>query len=112
MSRRGIAYNLAVSPYSEKVFYKGGDFVEYVFSSQLYKTNFQERIEENRQKINESLSKRFGYGIENNKLADIKLYLSVEKRGFLLRDREKEYTCQKNIKLDGLKLTSESCSAQ
>ena len=60
-------------------------------------------MEENRKKVNESLSKRFGFTIECNKLADIKAYSKREKRGFLILGKE-EFDCLSNIKLDGAKV--------
>lgn len=53
--------------------------------------------------INEKLSKRWGFNLSFNTLADINLYTNIEARGFLIRY---DYTgelisCVKNIKLSG-----------
>ena len=58
--------------------------ITYVFSSDLYKCKFLEKLEYNRQEINASLTNRFGFAISNDILCDIKMYLTIEKRGFLI----------------------------
>lgn len=83
--------------------YSEDDLLTFVFSSELYMNIYKRKLEENRSKINESLSKRFGYEIENNKLADLKLYSATEKRGFYIIGKE-EFKCLNNIKLDGANL--------
>lgn len=101
----GIAYDLRVSPYKTKINYTQNYYITFIFSSELYKRKFEDRIESNRISINESLTKRFGFEIENNPLCDIKLYTSIEKRGFLLRNSKEGFEWLENIKLDGKNLT-------
>lgn len=108
LTRRGVARDLRTSPYFETVSYTDGSFVEFVFSSELYRRAFNMRRAANRERINASLSGRFGWQIENNKLADIKLYSTIEKRGFLLRDGRSEINCLSKVKLDGQKMTCAS----
>lgn len=102
LTRWGIAHNLEISPYSLVVDYED-EQLEYVFSSQQYKDIFYKKFIENRTKINESLSKRFGFKIEVDKLADLKLYSMTEKRGFLIKGKE-EYKCLDTIELIGVNL--------
>ena len=102
LTRSGIAYNIEVSPYSLVVDYQD-EQLEYVFSSQQYKDIFYKKFIDNRNKINDSLSNRFGFRIEVNKLADIKLYSMTEKRGFLIKGKE-EYKCLDTIELIGVNL--------
>lgn len=102
LTRWGIAHNLEISPYSLIVDYED-EQLEYVFSSQQYKDIFYKKFIENRLKINESLSKRFGFKIEVDKLADLKLYSMTEKRGFLIKGKE-EYKCLDTIELIGVNL--------
>ena len=109
LTRYGIAYDLNISPYRLDVPYEGCTLT-YVFSSELYKTNFYERFLENREKIGASLSKRFGFRIENDLLCDLKLYTMIEKRGFLVMKGEDKFVCQESITLDGAKLTKKSFS--
>lgn len=104
LSRNGIANDLTISPYKQEVVYNGLDSLTFVFSSKLYKKKFNERLEDHRIKFNDMLSKRIGFEVENNKLCDIKLYSMIEKRGFLIQDKER-YTCLSTIKLDGINLT-------
>ena len=104
LSRRGIANDITVSPYKFKINYTKNSYIIFVFSSELYKEKFVEKLEENRKKINWSLSNRFGFEIENNVLCDIKLYSSIEKRGFLIKNNKEGFGCLDVLKLDGKNL--------
>lgn len=107
LTRNNVAYNLNESPHRLEVPYDQGSLI-YVFSSEFYKTNFYNRFLDNREKINESLSKRFGFNVQNDLLSDLKLYTSIEKRGFLIIKDEEKIVCQENITLDGALLTMQS----
>ena len=110
LSRNNIAYDLHISPHRLEVPYKN-DTICYVFSSNLYKENFYNRLFEHREKIYESLSKRFGVRVENEILADLKLYMTIEKRGFLIITKEGKIEWQNDITLDGGMLTMRRSSA-
>ena len=101
LTRNGIAYNLKLSPYELRVVYDKNDYITFKFSSQLYKDNFQNKLKAHRENIKNSLSKRFGFIIVNDKLSDLKLYSSIEKRGFLIETKEGIYECLNIIRLDG-----------
>lgn len=101
LTRNGISYNLKTSPYKESINYNG-EKITYKFSSNMYQEKFINKIKDNRITINNSLSKRFGFKIENNVLCDLKLYLSIEKRGFLIETKEGLFECLSTIKLDGM----------
>ena len=103
LTRYGVAYDLETSPFECEVYYTEIRYLIFKFSSQLYLDKFKEKIEDNRNKINDSLSNRFGFTIKNDVLADIKLYSSIEKRGFLIKGKE-EYKCLNNIILNGVNL--------
>ena len=107
LTRSGVAHYIEESPHKKEVVYNENDKLTFVFSSELYLTIFTRKLEDNRIKINESLSKRFGYQIKHDKLADIKLYTMTEKRGFLILGNE-EYKCLNTIVLDGASLTNKS----
>lgn len=111
LSRRNIAYDLNISPYESIVLYPdcicAGKIV-FVFSSELYKRNFEMKLQEHREKINQSLSNRFGFNIKSDKLADLKLYTTIEKRGFLIYQDEVKFECLDNIILDGVNLIAKS----
>lgn len=77
--------------------------ITYVFSSDYYKNIFMKKLEDHREKIKTSLTKRFGFEITNNMIADIKLYTLTEKRGFLIIGKE-EHKCLNTIRLDGVNL--------
>ena len=107
MYRSGVYHNLEESTYKKEVIYNENDKLTFVFSSELYLSIFNRKFKENRDKINESLSNRFGFEIEQNKIADIKLYSITEKRGFYIIGKE-DHKCQSTIRLTGENLTSKS----
>lgn len=108
LTKSGVAYDLTISPHKLEIKYDENSKVIYTFSSQLYKNKFADKIKEHREKINHSLSKRFGFNIENNLLCDIKLYTTIEKRGFLIDNTKERFECQNIIKLDGNNLTTKN----
>lgn len=106
LTRGGVVYDFKVSPFKLVVNYDIDDSILYTFSSQFNIDRFNERRDENRKTINNSLSKRFNITFKNDKLCDIKLYSTIEKRGFLIEDRKERYECLNNIILDGMNLTT------
>ena len=109
VTRSGVYHVLEESIHRLECFYKspigeGSVKIEYVFSSELYKDIFMKKQYENRLKVNESLSKRFGFTIVNNLLCDLQLYAKTEKRGFLIICNDRNITCLSNLKLDGVNL--------
>lgn len=107
LTRSGVAYDLTLSPHKLVVKYGETDFLTYVFSSELYKNKFNEKMYKNREEISESLSKRFGITLRQDKLADIRLYIKTEKRGFLIQGNE-DYSCLDHIELNGVNLMNRS----
>lgn len=103
MTRNGIVYNLNLSPY---IF--GINDTMFCFSSKNHLEKFTEKLQENRELISYSLSKRFGFNINVTLLADINLYAKVESRGFLIKHRGESYTCKKDIILSGATLTKKN----
>lgn len=101
LTRKGIAYDFHISPYKTTIIYNEGFEVEYTFSSEFYLNKFKNQFEENRKKINESLSKRFGFSITNNVLSDLVLYRRIEIRGFLIKCNGVPAECPNDITLDG-----------
>ena len=82
--------------------------IVYVFSSELYRQKFFEKLNSNREKINTSLSNRFGFKIINEKLCDLKLYITVEKRGFLLIKDGRRIECLNEVELRGQTIKTSS----
>ena len=107
LTRSNVAHDLNISPHTIEMKYPNQSIV-YVFSSELYKQNFADRLQANRLKINDSLSNRFGFTIKQDLLADIKLYLTIEKRGFLLYVNGRKVACRDKVELHGqtINLTS------
>lgn len=101
LTKCGIAYDFNISPYKVTIEYPENDEMTYTFSSNFYKEKFMDMLEGNREKINESLTKRFGINIKFNILCDVKLYSSIEKRGFLIVSKKDKFECLNTIKLDG-----------
>ena len=101
LTKDGICYNLKETPYIHAINY-GDEQINYHFSSMIYKLKFISKQKDNREKINLSLTNRFGFEIKNNLLCDLKLYSQIEKRGFLIFNAEGEmFECLKSITLDG-----------
>lgn len=103
LTRNNIAYDFTISPFRLTVVYEDSR-IEYVFSSELYRSKFAERAEQNRKSINQSLSNRFGFTVKNDRLCDLKLYTQIEKRGFLIYQDGESFECLKSITLDGQKM--------
>lgn len=101
LTRSNVAYNLEISPHHYDVVYSPKGVVRYIFSSELYKNKFAEKMEANREKINFSISNRFGFYTTVDLLADLKLYTTIEKRGFLVECRGEKLKCSEDIILNG-----------
>lgn len=104
LTRANIAYNLRTSPHTLEMEY-GVQKVIYHFSSSLYRVKFLSRYGEHRRTIENSLSNRFGFTIDSELIADLRLYSSIEKRGYLISINGEYVECQENIILDGMKMT-------
>ena len=107
LTRSNIAYDLTISPHRLSVEYRNTT-ITYVFSSELYRNKFCAALQENREKIDNSLSNRFGFTVKNEMLCDLKLYITIEKRGFLLYKGEQKIECLNDITLDGDRMTTNS----
>lgn len=103
--RTGVYYDLKESTHLERIDYVNTTII-YVFSSELYRSKFAEKVKSNRETINNSLTKRFDLKVNVNMLADIVLYKKIEKRGFYLLINGESVECQSNIVLDGLRMMS------
>lgn len=108
LSRNGIAYDLTKTPYVHTVKYEDNTMIIYSFSSDLYLNKFKDKLEEHRNKINESLSKRFGMVVVNNVLNDLVLYSKTEYRGFYVLINDEEFKCLSTIKLIGVNQISKN----
>lgn len=96
ITRNGICYDLEMSSYRVKI-----DGLTFVFSSKMHKEKFINKHKEHREKINISLSRRFNYDVNVDKLADIVFYRKIENRGFLIIDNEGNKLWQNNIIFGG-----------
>lgn len=107
LSRNNIAYDLEQTPHLLKVLYQGQEVV-YHFSSELYVQKFRSRLEANRKTIEGSLFNRFGFNINIDLIADLRLYNSIEKRGFLIHINGEKAKCLRSIILDGARVIVKS----
>ena len=108
LTRSNIAYDLEFSPHMVTMPYGVNEELTFIFSSELYKNKFMEKRESNRAQIEQSLKKRFGIAIKAEILADIRLYTTIEKRGFLIVKEGEKIKCLDNLKLDGERVTYKS----
>ena len=105
LTRANISYNLHTSPHSVAVVY-GDQIVTFHFSSELYTHKFRDRLNAHREEISASLTNRFGVTVYSDILADLRLYKTIEKRGYLISIDGEKIECQENITLDGLRMTA------
>lgn len=108
LTRNGICYNFHKTPYEVEVKYQNNKKIVYKFSSTNNVDRFKSKLQENRDKINESLSKRFKFAIEQDIICDLKLYQTVETRGFLICSNGVFIECLESIQLTGVEVTSKS----
>lgn len=103
LTRGNICYNLRESPFFHNVNYGDSDLC-FRFSSKFYEEKFINQLSINRTNINNSLTNRFGFETNVDILADIKLYSTIEKRGFLIQTDKDNIECLDDIILNGLTL--------
>ena len=76
---KGIYHDLRESKYSISI-----DDIEYFFSSKLYRDKFERELQRNRDKYDWFFNGK-KLNLNFNTLADISLYVIVEKRGFRVK---------------------------
>lgn len=108
LTRRGVCYNLYKTPYQIEYQYENGAAITFMFSSQNNLDKFNERLNDNREKINDSLSKRFKFAIKQDIICDLKLYKIVETRGFLICSNGEYIECLEHIQLNGVEVTKKN----
>ena len=101
LTRSNVAHDLNISPHNYTIIY-GNDSITFVFSSDLYKRKFIDKLHDHRITINQSLFNRFGFLIKFDVLSDLRLYTMIEKRGFLLYLNEDKILCPKELLLTGV----------
>ena len=107
LTRGGVCYDLHTTPFIFEVSYNE-EVIKYAFSSEYNRTSFRNRIQDNRNHINDSLTKRFKIDITLNKLCDLKLYSNIEKRGFLIETNGEKIEWLNIIRLNGDKVTKKN----
>lgn len=76
MTRNGVEYDLTKTPY----FVESDNWIFY-FSSKYYQGLFSERLGKYLDEYNNRLKRYLGYDVRCHSIAELKCYLSVEKRG-------------------------------
>lgn len=99
LTRRGVAKDLAVSPYTYTNFYKGQK-VNFYFSSKLHLHNFINKREDNYKMIYNYIIKRFKFKVDCRQLSDFNLYNKIENRGFYIKLDDNVYSDRKQILID------------
>ena len=97
ISRDNIYYELSISPFK----FSSGDLCFY-FSSALNLEKFIKRMDDEKNRINESLSNRFKCNIVFDDLPLLTLYRNVERRGYLISFKGDNLTWQDNITFLGM----------
>ena len=102
-TKNGIVYRLTDSPY--RCTWRG---MVFFFSSALHLHKFHDKLEARIDWLNDSMTRRFHFGVEVDYIAVIQLYCQVETRGFLIFDSEKSrwYDCRENITLRGMTISA------
>lgn len=103
LTRAGVCYDLTKTPYEVIIRYSTNE-LKFKFSSEYNLNNFNSKLEENRDRLTESFTKRFGFSVSNDLLADLKLYEKIEKRGFLIESKEGLIKCIQDISLLGMEM--------
>lgn len=96
LTRGGVCYDFTKTPFTVKV-----DGVTFKFSSRLYMNKFTEKLEENREIVNYSSTRRYGFKVVTNGIADVLLYRKIEKRGFLIVDADGNEITPETLKFEG-----------
>ena len=104
LTRRGVCYDLYKTPYRIQYDYENGTCIMFMFSSQTNLEKFNERLTDNREKTNDSLSKRFKFEIKQDIICDLRLYKNVETRGFLICSNGEYIECLEHIQLNGVEV--------
>ena len=73
--------------------------ITFHFSSLFNLERFCSRIVSHETKINEMLSNKYKFNIKCDSIADLSLYMDIEKRGFLLTLESGEKVCRENLSL-------------
>lgn len=97
ITRNGVCYDFTLSKYRHTV-----NGLTFVFSSLNHLEKFKQKLAENRDIVNYSLSRRFKVQVNANQLADVALYRKIETRGFLIVTNEGMKICSiKEVSYNG-----------
>lgn len=108
LTKYGVCYDLSESP-----FVCTTSHFEYRFSSARHMQKFSDNVQQRKDWLNDSLSRRFHVSIEVDILAELQLYMQTETRGFHVTDeRGRTWLSAENMLLSGLKANGEGWREQ
>lgn len=96
ISRRGIYYNLEISPYCFYI-----EYITFYFSSKLHMKKFLDRFEDYCKCFRETFHQRTKIHYDNYQLIALLLYEKIETRGFYIEMKGEKYTCPNSLKFVG-----------
>lgn len=88
ISRRGIYYNLSLSPFNITI-----DDITFYFSSKLHFQKFTERVNQFKEYTKTRMEKKVKVKCEINQLIVLMLYETIETRGFYIKLNGDEIDC-------------------
>lgn len=101
-TRNGVYLDINKSHYRFK---PSGTSIILVFSSDYYRTKFEDNYIKHREEFNLRLKNRYHVNVDFKTYPDIVLYKKIEKRGFLVHEGD-EKICQESLLLAGEQLTN------
>lgn len=107
VSKYGVAYNLAESPYFYEMNFRTGGvdcLIHFRFSSVSHRRKFIDTARNRIEWLNDSMSRRFRVTVRMDELAVLQLYQQVETRGFYMEIDGKVARCPDEVRLDGLRI--------
>lgn len=85
ITRRGVCYNLKISPY-----HYTAEGIKYFFSTTINREKFINNYQANRKELKNKFDKKLKLNLNANQMYDIDLYKRVESRGFYITVEGKE----------------------
>lgn len=97
MTRNGVVYDVANSPFSYRAC-----GMEFRFSSMTHCDKFMEKYKGHIDWLNDSMHRRFKFKVDFTLVALVQLYARIETRGFYIDYGEGVWQCLAEVELDGL----------
>ena len=92
LTKNGICYNFNVTPYHIEL-----NEIDFSFSSELHVKKFIDKMDNEIDIMNYGIFKKYGVKCDFKILALLKLYVQIEKRGFLIKYKGVLYKCKEDL---------------